>query len=978
MTDKQVGIRIRVGVEGQDGAEKLSTQLDGLGREAAQAGTKAAAGAQGVQQLGQDAQGAAAGAAQAGKAVSDLGLEAAQAGTKAAVGAQAVRQLGQDSQGAATGAAQAGKAVSGMGAAAEQAGGNLTATRRGLESISKQLADTQQHINTLAQSLAAGFSFKQAVSAAADMERLQVGLQAVAKDSQLAAEQMAFISRMSQAAGVDVVAAGQAFLGLAAATKGTSVEGQATREVFEAVTLAMAKAGKSSDETKNALLALSQMASKGTVQMEELRGQLGEALPGALQATAKGLGITTQDLIKLVEAGGLAAEDLFPALTKGLNDLYGTAPAAQTLSQEIINIKNSFVEMSAALGDAGALVFLKKMAEAAQATFTLLGDTLIQTGQRIGVLVYAITHLDFSMLSASFKQIEDESRVRLLKAAEHNGVLTAALKLTSTEAIQTAIAAREAAAGHEQAGAAAVQHGTSLAKLGVEFAKAREELKQQLTLAEKEVEAVKARGLAAVAQASALNDEAAKRKAVAKAAADEATAVEALAKTKQAELKLLEDGLAARITLLAQGGKISDQRMKELEDLLALIKEKSIDVDKTTAQAAASREKARANSLEVQEAKALREHTEALTLARSTDAKVLLSGLQVQKDLARQAEELARYMGDEIGARKAHILQIEIEIKIIKARAEVARVEAEGSIAVAQAKRAELLASGQLTDLKKAEIDASIKLAQAKLAEAKATGGATELLERQLEALRNAPDSFGAAGIGVNDLARAQDGLATSTDRATTAQTGQTKAMEEYIKKYGSLMSVLEKNQYDKDKFALDSNGQRVSASDGTLDPLLAKMGQASAQAKFDGAMQAYQLAADKVQNYGKYFLVTGVTPATTEARKVALEGERQAAFDALQVAQQERDAAVAAAAAARTPAAGPATSAAGKATNATGLATSAVPVSATPSGAGQARTVNINIAGLTSTSVNVASDADAARLESMLRALATAAARSA
>ena len=60
------------------------------------------------------------------------------------------------------------------------------------------------------------------------------------------------------------------------------------------------------------------------------------------------------------------------------------------------------------------------------------------------------------------------------------------------------------------------------------------------------------------------------------------------------------------------------------------------------------------------------------------------------------------------------------------------------------------------------------------------------------------------------------------------------------------------------------------------------------------------------------------------------------------------------------------------------GIPKSAVPVSATPSGAGQARTVNINIAGLTSTSVNVASDADAARLEAMLRALATAAARSA
>ena len=48
--------------------------------------------------------------------------------------------------------------------------------------------------------------------------------------------------------------------------------------------------------------ALAQMASKGTVSMEELRQQLGDRLPGALGLAAKGLGITEQELIKLVSA----------------------------------------------------------------------------------------------------------------------------------------------------------------------------------------------------------------------------------------------------------------------------------------------------------------------------------------------------------------------------------------------------------------------------------------------------------------------------------------------------------------------------------------------------------------------------------------------------------------------------------------------------------------------------------------------------
>jgi tape measure domain-containing protein len=40
-------------------------------------------------------------------------------------------------------------------------------------------------------------------------------------------------------------------------------------------------------KAKKELLALNQMMSKGTIQAEELRGQLGEALPGAFGIMAK-------------------------------------------------------------------------------------------------------------------------------------------------------------------------------------------------------------------------------------------------------------------------------------------------------------------------------------------------------------------------------------------------------------------------------------------------------------------------------------------------------------------------------------------------------------------------------------------------------------------------------------------------------------------------------------------------------------------
>ena len=84
----------------------------------------------------------------------------------------------------------------------------------------------------------------------------------------------------------------------------------------------MASAGAalalSQDDMQGAFLALGQMISKGKVQAEELRGQLGERLPGAFQLAAKAMGMTTAELDKFMADGKLTAEDLLPKLAKPL------------------------------------------------------------------------------------------------------------------------------------------------------------------------------------------------------------------------------------------------------------------------------------------------------------------------------------------------------------------------------------------------------------------------------------------------------------------------------------------------------------------------------------------------------------------------------------------------------------------------------------------------------------------------------------
>lgn len=975
MTDKRVGIRIDVGVQGQQDLQNLDKDLDSLGQSATGAGKAAAAGGQGAQQLGAAARQAGAAAGEAATGIGRLGTEAGQAGKAAAASGQGAQQLGTAARQAGASAGEAATGISRMGTAAEQAEDRLGATRRGLQSISTQLQQTQQHVTGLRDMLLAGFSFQQFVQAAAQMEQVQAGLAAVARNGAVAGEQMAFVRRMANAAGVDVADAGKAFLGLAAATKGTAVEGEPARQVFEAVTLAMAKAGKSSAETQNALLALSQMASKGTVQMEELRGQLGEALPGALQAAASGMGVTTKDLIDLVENGRVAAEDLFPALTKGLNELYGSAPAAQTLSQEITNIKNSFVEMSADLGQAGGLQFLKAGAEGAQMAIFLLGDALLQTGQRIGVLAAAVATLDFSGVSAAFQQIEQEAQQRLIKAAAHNDTFRAALKLSGDQATLTALQVNASVDAYEKAVGAVDKAGGSFIQLSVAFAKARKEAEDQVSLADKEVQAVKAHGEAAVARAKLLNDEAAVRQAVSKAAADEAKAVEHLAATKEGELNLLKIELAERTKAIAVGGQVSDQRKKDLEELQKLVAEKQVDVDKTTAQAAIAREHAKAQSEAVLAARAHREAIEQLNNARGNEARAVLTGLQAQKEVARQAEEMAKLMGDEHKAREARILQLEIEIKIVKARAEVAKVEAEGTIAVAQAKIAEAKASGTLTPAKEAELNASIKLAEAKIKEAKAMGQGTEVLEKQLEALRSGT-------AGTNNLAAANKNLATEVDKATAALMKQNAAQEAAIAAQEKELELKErqtalenkKKGVDAQGFAVDKSGQRIAGSIYTPPPdesgdyeWIAMLNQNAAGGEWRMSAAGARRRAEAAQTaMAKAFRATG-TALPTDARGQPADLTVGPAPDAvlqwLLANGYTRTGAAADGAAAAVARQRSETSSGSSASTSTASAATSVSQSSS-------KTITLRLDGGASTTLSVGSDKDAAALEGFLSQL--------
>lgn len=216
---------------------------------------------------------------------------------------------------------------------------------------------------------------KSATETALSFERIDKRLTFALGSSREAEKTFQRITDLSNRLAINTVEAAKGFAGLAASTKGTSLEGEKTFQIFKALTQAGASLALSNQDLELTFLAVQQIASKGVVSMEELRRQLGERLPGTLNIAARALGITTGELNDLVSSGQLAAEDFLPKFAEELSKTFsGTAGNnVNTLSGQIALLKNEFTDLAKVTLDNGLLDALKFGIGAARATLEAAG-----------------------------------------------------------------------------------------------------------------------------------------------------------------------------------------------------------------------------------------------------------------------------------------------------------------------------------------------------------------------------------------------------------------------------------------------------------------------------------------------------------------------------------------------------------------------------------------------------------------------------
>lgn len=154
-------------------------------------------------------------------------------------------------------------------------------------------------------------------------------------------EQFDFLTNLSSTLGFDVLRLSTAYTKLTAAGKIARFETEKLQEIMAALSETAVVTGMSSFQLEGAIRAITQMMSKGRVQAEELRGQLGEHLPGAFELAAIAMGKTTAELEELMVQGRITAKELFENLPQTLRDVYGPGleGALRTRTRELERFK---------------------------------------------------------------------------------------------------------------------------------------------------------------------------------------------------------------------------------------------------------------------------------------------------------------------------------------------------------------------------------------------------------------------------------------------------------------------------------------------------------------------------------------------------------------------------------------------------------------------------------------------------------------
>jgi tape measure domain-containing protein len=234
-----------------------------------------------------------------------------------------------------------------------------------------------------------------------ELQSLNNALKLVTETESNFAEQQQFLQKVAESYGLEIKGLSKLFTQFYVSAK-DKLSSEEIQNIFESISKAGSSMGLSVESQERAFLALNQMMSKGVVSAEELRGQLGEALPGAFGIMAKALNVNEQQLGKMMKDGKLLASDVLPKFAKQLEITYGieNVNRIETITAATNRLSNEWTNAIASLTSGGGFN-------------SFLINIINQLGSYIGKVKVFLNELStqFQLVSLYLKDLFPESLV---------------------------------------------------------------------------------------------------------------------------------------------------------------------------------------------------------------------------------------------------------------------------------------------------------------------------------------------------------------------------------------------------------------------------------------------------------------------------------------------------------------------------------------------------------------------------------------
>ncbi|MCO5629035.1 tape measure protein [Citrobacter freundii] len=175
--------------------------------------------------------------------------------------------------------------------------------------------------------------------------------------------------------------------------------------------------GLNTEEINGILKAFEQMASKGKIQAEELRGQLGDRMAGAFQLFARSLGMTTEELDKAMKDGKVLSKDVLPKVSAEMGNMIAKAGGWENIinstQTQLGRLSNSWNNNLALMFD-GSQEGLTDFTRSLTNLLGSLGGTSKSLGESLGDLMKSMSNGIDDLTTISYKVQGYFDRVTLI------------------------------------------------------------------------------------------------------------------------------------------------------------------------------------------------------------------------------------------------------------------------------------------------------------------------------------------------------------------------------------------------------------------------------------------------------------------------------------------------------------------------------------------------------------------------------------